>query len=189
MIDDTYPETSSLEVCRARQFNQMTVTLTFWHLPYVSVRGQMIDDTYPVVCRARQFNQMTVTLTFRHLPYVSVRGQMIDDGYSDIPALTLCFSTWLRNQLRLRPSQPEEPEVLQPEFLRLSPGALHFRYVSAVSDGSVQVGVCMRFQCRSGRAVQFQMLSMRSGKPICAPPLLSETSPTSPLKQFQCSSD
>ena len=30
---------------------------------------------------------------------------------------------------------------------------------------------------------------MRSKKPICAPPSLSEISPTLPLKRFQCSSD
>ena len=32
-------------------------------------------------------------------------------------------------------------------------------------------------------------LSMRSEKPICAPPRLSEVSPTLSLKRFQCSSD
>ena len=31
--------------------------------------------------------------------------------------------------------------------------------------------------------------SMRSENPICVPPCLSEVSPTSPLKRFQCSSD
>ena len=38
-------------------------------------------------------------------------------------------------------------------------------------------------------SVQFKMVSMRSEKPMCAPPRLSEVSPTLPLKQFQCSSD
>ena len=33
------------------------------------------------------------------------------------------------------------------------------------------------------------MVSMRSEKPICAPPCFSEVSPTSPLKRFQCLSD
>ena len=32
---------------------------------------------------------------------------------------------------------------------------------------------------------QFKMVSMHSEKPICAPPRLSEVSPTLPLKQFQ----
>ena len=35
-------------------------------------------------------------------------------------------------------------------------------------------------------SVQFEMISVRSGKPICAPPRLSEASPTLPLKRFQC---
>ena len=38
-------------------------------------------------------------------------------------------------------------------------------------------------------SVQFKMVSMRSEKPICAPPSLSEVSPALPLKRFQCSSD
>ena len=38
-------------------------------------------------------------------------------------------------------------------------------------------------------SIQQKMVSMRSKKPICAPPRLSEVSPTSPLKQFQCSFD
>ena len=33
------------------------------------------------------------------------------------------------------------------------------------------------------------MVFMRSEKPICAPPRLSEVSPTLPLKRFQCSDD
>ena len=33
------------------------------------------------------------------------------------------------------------------------------------------------------------MVSKRSEKPICAPPRLSEVSPTLPLKRLQCSSD
>ena len=37
--------------------------------------------------------------------------------------------------------------------------------------------------------VQFKMVSMCSEKPICAPPHLSEVSPTLPLKWFQCLSD
>ena len=37
--------------------------------------------------------------------------------------------------------------------------------------------------------IQFEMVSMRSEKPICAPPHLSQVSPTSPLKRLQCSSD
>ena len=32
--------------------------------------------------------------------------------------------------------------------------------------------------------VQFNVVSMRSEKPICTPPRLSEVSPTSPLKEF-----
>ena len=38
-------------------------------------------------------------------------------------------------------------------------------------------------------SVQFKMVSMRSEMPICAPPRLSEVSPTLPLKRFQCLSD
>ena len=34
-----------------------------------------------------------------------------------------------------------------------------------------------------------RMVSMRSEKPICTPPCLSEVFPTSPLKRFQSSSD
>ena len=41
----------------------------------------------------------------------------------------------------------------------------------------------------ASNSVQFKMVSMRSEKPICAPPRLSEVSPTLPLKQFHCSSD
>ena len=36
--------------------------------------------------------------------------------------------------------------------------------------------------------VQFKMVSMRSEKPVCTPPCLSEDSPTLPLKQFRCPS-
>ena len=46
---------------------------------------------------------------------------------------------------------------------------------------------------RTGRSqfssVQFKMESMRTKKPICAPPRLSYVSPALPLKQFQCLSD
>ena len=38
-------------------------------------------------------------------------------------------------------------------------------------------------------SVQFKMVSMRSGRPICAPPRLTGVSPMLPLKQFQCWSD
>ena len=38
-------------------------------------------------------------------------------------------------------------------------------------------------------SVQFKMISMRSEKPICAPPSLSGVSATLPLKRFQCSSN
>ena len=38
-------------------------------------------------------------------------------------------------------------------------------------------------------SVQFKVVSMRSQKPICAPPRLSDVSSTLPFKQFQCSSD
>ena len=38
-------------------------------------------------------------------------------------------------------------------------------------------------------SVQFEMVSMQSEKSICAPPRLSEVSPTLPLKQLQCLSD
>ena len=43
--------------------------------------------------------------------------------------------------------------------------------------------------CYRESSVQFKVLPMRSVKPICAPPRLSEVSTTLPLKQFQCSSD
>ena len=43
--------------------------------------------------------------------------------------------------------------------------------------------------CLLSSSVQFKMVSMRSEKIICAPPGLSKVFPTSPLKQFQCSSD
>ena len=36
--------------------------------------------------------------------------------------------------------------------------------------------------------VQFKMVFVRSEKPICAPPRLSEVFPTLPLKLFRCSS-
>ena len=42
---------------------------------------------------------------------------------------------------------------------------------------------------RHVRTVQFNVVSVRLEKPICAPPRLSEVSPTLPLKRFQCSSD
>ena len=55
----------------------------------------------------------------------------------------------------------------------------------AVMDlGKLQVLVYPQFS-----SVQLKMVSMRSEKPICAPPRLSEVSPTLPLKRFQCSSD
>ena len=38
-------------------------------------------------------------------------------------------------------------------------------------------------------SVQFKMVSKCSGKPICAPPHVSEVSPMLPLIQFQCWSD
>ena len=38
----------------------------------------------------------------------------------------------------------------------------------------------------SRSSVQFNMVVMRSEKPICAPPRLSAVSPTLPLKQFLC---
>ena len=38
-------------------------------------------------------------------------------------------------------------------------------------------------------SVQFKMVFMRSEKPICVPPRISEVSPTLPLKRFQCSDD
>ena len=38
-------------------------------------------------------------------------------------------------------------------------------------------------------AVQFKMVSMHSEKLVCTPPHLSEVSPVSPLKLFQCLSD
>ena len=37
--------------------------------------------------------------------------------------------------------------------------------------------------------VQFKLVSVCLGKPTCAPPHLSEVSPTLSLKRFQCSSD
>ena len=44
---------------------------------------------------------------------------------------------------------------------------------------------------RNERAVQFKIVSMRSEKPIYAPPSISEISPLAllPFKRFQCSSD
>ena len=42
---------------------------------------------------------------------------------------------------------------------------------------------------REGEFSSVRAVSMRSEKPICAPPRLSEVSPTLPLKRFQCSSD
>ena len=44
-------------------------------------------------------------------------------------------------------------------------------------------------QGRKRSLVHFTMVCSRSGKPVCAPPCLSEVSPVLPLKQFQCSSD
>ena len=41
----------------------------------------------------------------------------------------------------------------------------------------------------SASSVQYKMVSMRSENPICAPPRLSDVSPTLPSKWFQCSSD
>ena len=38
-------------------------------------------------------------------------------------------------------------------------------------------------------SVQFKVVSMRQGKPICAPPRLSGISPALPLEQFPCWSD
>ena len=55
--------------------------------------------------------------------------------------------------------------------------------------------VCVKQQCdvdvkqKCDMSVHFRMISMRLEKPICAPPRLSEVSPTLPLKRFQCSSD
>ena len=43
--------------------------------------------------------------------------------------------------------------------------------------------------CCRVSSVRFRMVSMLSKKSICAPPHLSEVSPTSPLKPIQCSSD
>ena len=37
-------------------------------------------------------------------------------------------------------------------------------------------------------SLQFNVVSVRSERPICAPPRLSEVSPMLPLKHFQCSS-
>ena len=42
---------------------------------------------------------------------------------------------------------------------------------------------------KNSSSVHFKMAYMRSEKPICAPPRLSEVSPTLPFKRFQCSSD
>ena len=42
---------------------------------------------------------------------------------------------------------------------------------------------------RQFSSVQFKMACMRSEKPTCAPPRLSQVSPTLPLKRFQCLSD
>ena len=55
-----------------------------------------------------------------------------------------------------------------------------------------RVLVCMYVYIRNkGRysSVQFKMISMCSGRPVCAPPRLSGVSPMLSLKQFQCWSD
>ena len=59
---------------------------------------------------------------------------------------------------------------------------------------SVSYSLCLRAPYLTALAffsvqfssVQFKMVSMRSGRPICAPPRLSGVSPMLPLKQFQC---
>ena len=48
---------------------------------------------------------------------------------------------------------------------------------------------CFVFHKLCNSSVQFKMISMRSEKPICITPHLSEVSPKSPLKRFQRSSD
>ena len=57
----------------------------------------------------------------------------------------------------------------------------------------VCVFVCCCCCCLAGEgqrsSVQFKVVSMRSEKPICAPPRLSEVSPMLLLKQFRWSSD
>ena len=59
--------------------------------------------------------------------------------------------------------------------------------VQSINQSIMSPGrVIRRWQFRS---VQFKMVSMHSKKSICAPPCLSEVSPTLPLKWFQCSSD
>ena len=58
--------------------------------------------------------------------------------------------------------------------------------VSQICGNSSVFGLILTDQFGS---VRFKMVSVRSEKPICALPGLSEVSPTSPLKRFQCSSD
>ena len=56
---------------------------------------------------------------------------------------------------------------------------------SVVTLAMIKVPKCIR----TISSVHFKVVVMRSEKPICAPPRLSEVSLTSPLKRFQRSSD
>ena len=61
------------------------------------------------------------------------------------------------------------------------------------SSASLDRDLCSVNSCKCRASVedlvQFKMVSMRSKKPIGAPPRLPEVSLTLPLKRFQCSSD
>ena len=48
---------------------------------------------------------------------------------------------------------------------------------------------CILLLTSDHSSIQFKVVSVHSEKSIGTPPHLSEVSPTSPLKQFQCSSD
>ena len=67
-----------------------------------------------------------------------------------------------------------------------------FRFVSLAtfeSESNEQLAGTLplvRLPVFHSSSVQFKVVSMRSEMPICAPPHLSEMSPASPLKQFQC---
>ena len=65
--------------------------------------------------------------------------------------------------------------------------------VSCVQSNPVQSTTVqfssVQFSSVQHSTVQFKMVSMRSGRPIYAPPRLSGVSPMLPLKEFQCWSD
>ena len=76
----------------------------------------------------------------------------------------------------------EAAETLKPPGLKRFDSLVHFyQNVEGQSESKTD-----RMQFSS---VQFKWVFMRSKKPLlCAPPRLSDVSPTLPLKQFRCSS-